>query len=184
MTNSYIKSVLEKGTFNVSSSFRLFGEMKTCEFKIDTGCSKTCVPIKRLGVDNNMALELKQQALRNGVRYVRSYGISDTSETREKDSWLIKNDKAIDCKALKFYHLVEDWELSQFHIGNAIIGINYDRTSNILLGMDILKDWDIHIGKSAVTGVITFLGCPKNEINPGYIQALEEEFLLYTKKAC
>ena len=55
-----------------------------------------------------MALELKQQALRNGVRYVRSYGISDTSETREKDSWLIKNDKAIDCKALKFYHLVED----------------------------------------------------------------------------
>ncbi len=77
MTNSYIKSVLEKGTFNVSSSFRLFGEMKTCEFKIDTGCSKTCVPIKRLGVDNNMALELKQQALRNGVRYVRSYGISD-----------------------------------------------------------------------------------------------------------
>ena len=40
MTNSYIKSVLEKGTFNVSSSFKLFGEMKTCEFKIDTGCSK------------------------------------------------------------------------------------------------------------------------------------------------
>lgn len=137
MTNSYIKSVLEKGTFNVSSSFKLFGEIKTCEFKIDTGCRVTCIPIKRLGVDN---------------------------------------DTAIDCKALKFYHLIKDWKLSQFYIGDVTIGVNYDRTSNILLGMDILKDWEIHIGKSILTGETTFLGCPSNQITKEYLQALEEEF--------
>lgn len=176
MTNNYIKSILEKGTFNISSRFKLFGEMKACEFKIDTGCSMTCIPIKRLGVDDDMALELKRQALQNGVRYVRSYGISDTSKIREKDSQLIKENKAIECKALKFYHMIEDWELSQFHIGNAVIGVNYDRTSNILLGMDILKDWDIHIGKSILTGETIFLGCPNSQITQEYLQALEEEF--------
>lgn len=176
MTNSYIKSVLEKETFNVSSSFKLFGEIKTCEFKIDTGCRVTCIPIKRLGVDNDTALELKHRALLSGVKYVRSHGISDTSEVREKDEQLIKNDRAIDCKALKFYHPIKDWKLSQFYIGDVTIGVNYDRTSNILLGMDILKDWEIHIGKSILTGETTFLGCPSNQITKEYLQALEEEF--------
>lgn len=179
MTNNYIKSVMEKGTFNVSSSFKLFGEIKTCEFKIDTGCSVTCIPIKRLGVDNEMALELKHKALLSGARYVRSYGVSDTSEIRQRDDQLIKNDKAIDCKALKFYHHIKDWELSQFYIGDAVIGVNYDKTSNILLGMDILKDWDIHIGKSVLTGETIFLGCPNNKITQEYLQALKDEFSIH-----
>lgn len=105
--NKYIKSVMEKGAFYVSSSFCLFGELKTCEFKIDTGCSVTCIPIKELGVDRSLALELKHEALRRGVKYVRSYGISDTLETKEKDRRLIRDNRAMECKALKFYHSIE-----------------------------------------------------------------------------
>ncbi len=53
--------------------------------------------------------------------------------------------------------------------------INYDRASNILIGMDILKEWDIHIG-TIDTGETIFLGCPKGQINDEYLQELEKTF--------
>ena len=46
--------------------------------------------------------------------------------------------------------------------------------------MDIIKDWDIHIGKDNKTNEIIFLACPIEKINQDYLLALEEHFGLGT----
>lgn len=56
------------------------------------------------------------------------------------------------------------------------IAVNYDRTSNILIEMDILKDFDFHCGKSDENGEYLFLGCLKDQINQDYFDALRQHF--------
>ena len=40
------------------------------------------------------------------------------------------------------------------------VKISYDRSGNILIGMDLLSQMDIHIGKSKILGKTVFLACP------------------------
>lgn len=79
------------------------------------------------------------------------------------------------CTALKFKHYVSNFEIAGVPISHNYLYINYDRTSNILIGMDILKDWDIHI-ETIDSGETIFLGCPKDQINDAYLQELENTF--------
>lgn len=55
------------------------------------------------------------------------------------------------------------------------VKLSYDRTGNILIGMDILKDWDIHIGKTE-SGETLFLACPLNQLNDEYYEELSNLF--------
>lgn len=54
--------------------------------------------------------------------------------------------------------------------------MSYDRTGNILIGMDILSKMDIHIGKSKITNKTIMLACPYEMINNEYYKALNEHF--------
>lgn len=58
---------------------------------------------------------------------------------------------------MKFEHGVSDFMIGGVKISADKICLNYDRKGNILIGMDILKDWDIHIGVSKETGKSLFL---------------------------
>ena len=49
---------------------------------------------------------------------------------------------------------------------------------NILIGMDILSQMDIHIGKSKTLGKTVFLACPYASMNTDYLHALNEHFNL------
>lgn len=49
-------------------------------------------------------------------------------------------------------------------------------TGNILLGMDIIRQMDNHIGTSKVTGDTVLLACPENAICDEYLLALKEHF--------
>lgn len=53
---------------------------------------------------------------------------------------------------MKFEHGVSDFMIGGVKISADKICLNYDRKGNILIRMDILKDWDIHIGISKETG--------------------------------
>ena len=59
-------------------------------------------------------------------------------------------------------------------IENDFVNISYDRTGNILIGMDILSKLDIHIGKSKILEKTIFLACPNNSINQVYLNALKQ----------
>ena len=84
-------------------------------------------------------------------------------------------DEKMDCEAMKFKHSIYNFSIGGVPINHNYIHINYDRKSNILIGMDILKDWDIHIG-TINTGETIFLGCPKDQINDEYLQELDDTF--------
>ena len=59
--------------------------------------------------------------------------------------------------------------------GDIKANLSYDFNGNILIGMDIMKNWDIHIGTNK-QGETVFLGCPYNMLNQEYYLALENEF--------
>lgn len=173
MTNNFVKSVMDnKHNLYVAATFSLFGTHRSCKFKIDTGCNYTCIPVKRLNVSDDAARKLKQQALDNGIPYTRSYGVSDTEQIKENDKKQLLQGKHMECTSLKFQHKIHDFVIGNCNLGTTEIGINYDRIGNILLGMDILKDWDIHIGRLD-NGQTIFLGCPKEQINSDYLFELE-----------
>ena len=49
-------------------------------------------------------------------------------------------------------------------------------TGNILLGMDVIKKMDNHIGTSRITGETVLLACPENAKSEGYLNALNRHF--------
>ena len=64
------------------------------------------------------------------------------------------------------------------HVEKDFVKVSYDRTGNILIGMDILSKLDIHIGKSKLLGKTIFLACPNDRINQEYLSALKRHFEL------
>lgn len=61
---------------------------------------------------------------------------------------------------MKFQHTIQDFQIAGMPVRNDVIYVNYNRRGNILIGMDILQYWDIHMGNSRITGKKLFLACP------------------------
>ena len=57
-----------------------------------------------------------------------------------------------------------------------ITRINCDTTGNVLIGMDVLKEFDFHCGQSRKTGKYIFIGCLKDELTIEYLNALKNHF--------
>ena len=88
----------------------------------------------------------------------------------------VTNEEKMDCPAMKFEHGITDFLIGGVRISSDIICLNYDRSGNILIGMDILEKWDIHIGISKKTGKSLFLACPFENQCKEYLEALEMHF--------
>jgi hypothetical protein len=170
----------ENYSFKAPLKISVQGIKITVQCKIDTGCMKTCIPIKRLNVSDSMALKLKKEAINSKIPYNRTYGVSDTQANKEKDTLLIQQGRLAECTSLRFIQQAEEFEIAGYNFGCMDIGINYDRTGNILIGMDILSQMDIHIGKSKITHETVLIACPYNNINSEYLSALEQHFALGT----
>lgn len=77
--------------------------------------------------------------------------------------------------AVTFLHSGLTMNFNGVKIHSPNVKVSYDRTGNILVGMDILKDWDIHIG-TVNTGETVFLACPKDQLNGEYFRELNRIF--------
>lgn len=175
MTSSFIKSTLDsRNEFRVESEFTLFNtKIVNSNLKIDTGCGFTTFPLRTLGTFTLAEIQkYKLNDVRNHVRYTLSYGVETGGR---KHAIPITEQDKMKCSAMGFFKEIHDFSINGIEMGDRHIRINYDRTGNILLGMDILKDWDIHIG-IIDTGETIFLGCPKEQINDEYLQELENTF--------
>ena len=139
--------------------------------KIDTGCSYSNLPIKNI-VSEKVAYNMKLNDIKNKIPYQRSYGVSDTEETKRKDNVLITQGRLLECTSLKFEHKFDNIILNNYCLGIQSIRINYDRTGSILIGMDILSQMDIHMGTDKNTGEYILIGCLKDNINMEYKEAL------------
>lgn len=143
------------------------------EVKIDTGCSISTVPLRRLKVSDTLCKTLKKIDIINEIPYFLSYGIESGGL---RHTVPITVDEKMECPAMKFTHKISDFTIGGVKISSDKICLNYDRKGNILIGMDILKDWDIHIGVSKETGKSLFLACPVKNKSEEYLDTLKRHF--------
>lgn len=181
MKNSYIKIIMSNKNelrTDVSISVGSLGlsEIKDINIKIDTGCSHTSIPIQKLGVSKAQAMVMKQQdIMNNSIKKEISFGVNDTKADRRLAKTMFKSNNYMQLKQVTFKHKDLKIDFGGIVINKPEVKISYDRSGNILIGMDILKDWDIHIGTIS-SGETIFLGCPKSQINDEYLQELENTF--------
>ena len=200
MNNDYIKVKLNSNNeFRVNNvSLSVLGmSFQNVNVKIDTGCGYTTIPIQRMNMTPAQAIIYKQndvmqllnrlnkhidngnsvkQALiiEQGNYFKLSYGV-ETGGRKHKGINFLNYQDIINASEISFRHKASNIDINGFNLMDRDVFINYDRTGNILIGMDLLKDWDIHI-ETIDNGETIFLGCPKDRISDKYLQELENTF--------
>ncbi|MCM1134474.1 MAG: hypothetical protein NC400_02765 [Clostridium sp.] len=187
MMNKYIRIVMKEtkaggGVISTLASFKLnnvTAPFENVDVKIDTGCSLSTIPLAKFKA-KLLCNMLKHNDIQKGVNWVTSYGVETGGE---KHDMPVTYDEKMCCTALKFKHGISNFVIGGIDISTENIYVSYDRKSNILIGMDILKEWDIHIGKSFVPkerGKTVFIACPYGMLNDDYFKELDRTFLIAT----
>ena len=147
--------------------------------KIDTGCPYTSIPVRKLGISNEKASLMKQiDCLNPLIRKEISFGVNDSKEKRESDKEKFRTGKYMELQSVTFQHRDLEIEFDGICLKKDFVKISYDRSGNILIGMDFLSQMDIHIGKSRILRKTIFLACPYASLNSDYFQTLNEHFNL------
>lgn len=141
--------------------------------KIDTGCPYTSIPILRFGISSMKAQQMKERdCVDNRIRKEISFGVNDSKEKRDADKEKFKAGKYMDLNSITFQYGNFEIDFGGVCINKDYVKVSYDRTGNILIGMDVLSQMDIHIGKSKVLGKTVFIACPYANMNQEYLEAL------------
>lgn len=157
------------------SSLGLVG-LKDINVKIDTGCPYTSIPIKKLGISAKTALKWKQRDINDdSIQKQISYGVNDTDEQKEQYKAMLRQGEYEKLPAVTFVQRGLIMDFNGIEIESPTVKVSYDRTGNILIGMDILKNWDIHIG-TIENGETYLLACPKDQLNDEYFIELNRLF--------
>lgn len=152
-------------------------EIENMNVKIDTGCPYTSIPILKLGISSAKAQQMKQRdCADNKIRKEISFGVNDSKEKRESDKEKFKAGRYMELKSVTFQHRDIEIDFGGVCINKDSVKVSYDRTGNILIGMDILSQMDIHIGKSKILGKTVFIACPYENMSHEYQEALSQHF--------
>lgn len=152
MTNDFCKIVLSaKNEFRTTADFELNGlTFHAVDVKIDTGCPHTSFPALKLGISDEVAYRMKEKdCADNAVQKTISFGVNDSKQKRDEDKKKFKSRRFMELNSISFRHKAQNFTLGGLLLGDFDISVSYDRTGNILIGMDILKNLDIHIGTNA-----------------------------------
>lgn len=164
------------GSFMTTASFKLDNipaPFSNVPVKIDTGCSISTIPLARFQALNGFCDSLKENDIINNIPYEISYGVESGGERHSRP---ITFEDKMQCSAMKFQHRLKYFYIADIPIPQNSIYVNYNRKGNILIGMDILQYWDIHIGISKTTGKTLFLACPEVHLCQEYIDELDAHF--------
>lgn len=176
--NNFILSEMSKNSFYVLSSGRILGKgFNNIRFKIDTGCTYSTIPLSKLYLfDDISSREFKKVDIESDIEYQMSYGVESSGIKHNKPKTF---EEKMNCPALKFRHRLTNFVLGDYKLPDTDIFVNYDRHGNILIGMDILSKFDIHIGTSLLTGKETLIAVLKTQDDKSdYYKALYENFNL------
>ena len=110
------------------------------------------------------------------IRKEISFGVNDSKEKRDADKEKFRAGKYMELKSITFRQRDFELNFDGVCINKDYVKVSYDRTGNILIGMDVLSQMDIHIGKSKVLGKTVFLACPYTSMNREYLEALSRHF--------
>jgi len=178
MKNSYIRVVMNgKNEFRTTASLTFKGiEYSKVDVKIDTGCGYSSFPAKRLGISDFDAYSMKRidsndDSIVKGI----SFGVNDTALKRKEDKKKFRSGLYMDLTSITYKHSIIDFAIDEYEISDCDVRISYDRTGNILIGMDILKKLDTHIG-TIETGETVLLACKKDNLSNEYRKELNSLF--------
>lgn len=145
--------------------------------KIDTGCPYTSIPLMTLGLSEDLAKHMKKKDCTDPkVKKEISFGVNDTKKEKQKARQDFKDGNYDSLKQITFIHDGFEIAFGDIVVTQNTVGVSYDRTGNILIGMDILSKLDIHIAKSKIMNKTIMLACPKESLNDDYFKALNEHF--------
>jgi hypothetical protein len=146
------------------------------DVKIDTGCGHSSFPAMKLGLSAKAAYAMKaHDCADDTVQKSISFGVNDSALSRSEDKKKFRNGMYMDLASITFKHHLDTLTLDGYDIGDCDIRISYDRTGNILIGMDILKKLDIHIG-TITSGDTVLLACANNHLTDGFRRELNSLF--------
>ena len=178
MKNDYLKIIMtDRNEFRTTADLSFRGTDYTkVDVKIDTGCGYSSFPVSRLGISPTEAYLLKvSDSADPAIRKAISFGVNDSKLKREEDKKKFKSKMYMDLTSVTFRHSITGLSIGNYDIGDVDVRISYDRTGNILIGMDILKSLDVHIG-TIETGETVLLGCNKGMLTQGYRDELNSLF--------
>jgi len=182
MMNDFLKIELSsKNEFRTVASFELNGlSFTNVDVKIDTGCPRTSFPVLKLGISDEDAYRMKEKDCSDeSVQKRISFGVNDSKLKREEDKKKFKARRFMELNSISFKHTALNFALGGVSIGNFPVSVSYDRTGNILIGMDILKNLEIHIGESS-EGKTFLLASPLKHHSETYLAELEKLFIFHS----
>lgn len=168
---NYIRSVMKNNKFSVSVKMKFEGT-EECEVNalLDTGCKHSHFSIDNIFIYlSDEDIKSDKQKYMKQRRVFIGCGVESQNKDIDNDTTNVENPR------IMIQHKMYDVKVNDILIGNRYINVSYDTSYVALIGMSILKDWDIHIGKNK-QGETVFLGCPYNMLNQEYYIALEKEF--------
>lgn len=184
MSSKYLYSELKRGEFRVDFSGVIVGASIENSIKIDTGAMRSLFPLKTLNYIDYADIEVDEltDEIRDSFYKLIKLQFLDAGYTysflRGIERYKSEIGKPLrERRDLVFYDSVFKINLGGYSVGRlSNVAISCDTDGNCLLGMDVLKDFDFHIGTSRVTGKCTFIGCLRDSISSEYLNALDEHF--------
>lgn len=155
----------DKNEFITNVTLTLFGKTITCSVKIDTGCDRTIIPIYLFGVSKEQRVQMYNDELKSFKKKYLANCYSDMGNNiLDKEEYAFIN--------TNFEYENVDIVLNNILLKNQSVLINYGIEKRILIGVDLLKQLDIHISTFNENTIL--VACPKNNINQEYINKLNE----------
>lgn len=169
-----IRAVLNRNQFKCRLSFNFEGTLEkdlvAVDAILDTGCNYSHISANLIYAffSDKERMDTKAKFMKSRVVTIGK-GIESNDKIYNTDITDVNNPSIIIRQ--RCYNVC----INGINIGNRYLSVSYDTSCIALIGMSIMKDWDIHTGKSK-DGNIVFLGCPYDQLNQDYYVALENEF--------
>lgn len=175
--SNYLFVEMKNNAFYCSMCLSILNDYyESIRVKVDTGCNYSTIPFHKLKNDDILCRRYKEEAIKSNVKMKQSYGVESGGLRHDKPQTFSEK---LDCSALKFKHNMYNCSLEGYPLPDIPIYVNYDRHGNILIGMDILSLFDIHMGISLKTGKETLIAVLKSQQDKAdYNKALYEHFNL------
>lgn len=120
---------------------------------IDTGCMYSNIPLRSLCYTAKECEEFKRkdiESYRKGlIKASTSHGV-ETGNDRGKRVSEMSDEEIMQSTAVGFKHLLQNVRLGTMMFNNLPVKLNYDRTSSMLLGMNVLRNFEIFTGDSLI----------------------------------
>ena len=120
---------------------------------IDTGCMYSNIPLQSIGFSPDECAHYKHidaKRYKNGeIKASRSRGV-ESGNKKFPPLWELTMDDILKSPAIGFKHSLTNVTLGTLSLDTLEVKLNYDRTSSMLLGMNVLRHFEMHFGPSLI----------------------------------